>query len=127
MILGIGVDIVDIDRFAQWHTYCKKSLSRIYTDNEITYCLSNKKKTAERFAVRFAAKEAFYKAISSYNPDSFITLARSIEIIKQSNNSICIQFDWTTLDLKEKSPIIHVSLSHSKHQAIAMITISSIN
>ncbi|MFA4874862.1 MAG: holo-ACP synthase [bacterium] len=63
MILGIGVDLVDVRRFEsiifRWQ---HRFLKRIFTDKEIRYC-NTKKHPAQRFATRFAAKEAFIKAL----------------------------------------------------------------
>lgn len=63
MILGIGIDLVDVRRMEgiifRWH---EKFLKRIFTENEIRYC-NNKKNPAQRFATRYAAKEALIKAI----------------------------------------------------------------
>lgn len=63
MILGIGIDIVDVRRIEsiifRWQ---EKFLRRIFTDLEIRYC-NNKKNPAQRFATRYAAKEAYIKAL----------------------------------------------------------------
>jgi holo-[acyl-carrier protein] synthase len=63
MILGIGIDLVDVRRMEgiifRWH---EKFLRRIFTESEIRYC-NNKKNPAQRFATRYAAKEAFIKAL----------------------------------------------------------------
>lgn len=63
MIIGIGVDLVDVRRVEgiifRWQ---ERFLKRIFTDTEIHYC-NNKKNPAQRFATRFAAKEAFVKAL----------------------------------------------------------------
>ena len=88
MILGIGVDTVEVNRFSEWHTYSKKKLLRIFSDEEIEYCLSNPNKSAERFAARFAAREAFFKALSYAYPSKnvpFLTLCKAI-IIKKINS-----------------------------------------
>lgn len=66
--LGIGIDSVDIERFTEWHTYPRQSLSRIFSDQEIDYCLECPTKSAERFAARFAAREAFLKALHQAMP-----------------------------------------------------------
>ncbi len=65
MIIGIGVDSVEIERFSHWSTYNYKQLSRIFSAQEIEYSLSISAKSAERFAVRFAAKEAFVKSLGT--------------------------------------------------------------
>ncbi len=66
MIIGIGTDIVSVKRIEKalnrWGARFKK---RIYTQNEIIYCES-KRFPAPHFAVRFSAKEAFYKALGRH-------------------------------------------------------------
>ena len=63
MIIGIGVDLVDVRRFESIiYRWKHRFLQRIFTDEEIRYC-NNKKNPAQRFATRFAAKEAFKKAL----------------------------------------------------------------
>lgn len=63
MIVGIGIDLVDVRRMEgiifRWH---EKFLRRVFTEREIRYC-NNKKNPAQRFATRYAAKEAFIKAL----------------------------------------------------------------
>ena len=63
MIIGIGVDIVDVKRFESIiYRWRERFLRRIFTESEIRYC-NTKKHPAQRFATRFAAKEAFIKAL----------------------------------------------------------------
>lgn len=97
MILGIGIDSVEIKRFATWSSYSSNMLRRIFSEQEIAYCLQNPTKTAERFAVRFAAREAFYKALSIYQPKHtvpFLTLCHLVTIEKNKNNSPSLVVDW---------------------------------
>jgi holo-[acyl-carrier protein] synthase len=65
MILGIGIDIIEVERIRASHEkFGERFLSRILHPNEISYCLSYK--TPEPFlAVRFAAKEAISKAFGT--------------------------------------------------------------
>jgi holo-[acyl-carrier protein] synthase len=62
MLAGLGVDIEEVKRFVPLIRN-KKFLSRVFTKEEIAYCMA-KKNRAQHFAVRFAAKEAVWKAIS---------------------------------------------------------------
>ncbi|NQT19914.1 MAG: holo-ACP synthase [Planctomycetes bacterium] len=65
MIIGIGVDIVDLDRIqGMIDRHGKRFLGRTFTDEEIAYCLSRKLPT-QHFAARFAAKEAAFKAFGT--------------------------------------------------------------
>ena len=65
MILGIGTDLAEVDRIRKGIArFGDRFTGRIYTDNERRYAMS-KANWAERFAARFAAKEAGMKAIGT--------------------------------------------------------------
>lgn len=65
MIAGIGTDLVDVQRIRESiERFGDRFLQRIYTGTERTYC-SSKANFAERYAARFAAKEAGMKAIGT--------------------------------------------------------------
>src|SRR4051812_17104349 len=59
---SLGVDIEEVQRFKVLIRN-KRFLARVFTVEEIKYCFS-KKNRAQHFAVRFAAKEAVWKALS---------------------------------------------------------------
>lgn len=125
MIIGTGIDAVEIARFAEWHTKPLTALKRIFSDTEIAYCLSNKILSAERFAVRFAAREAVYKVISimpEVEKIPFLTLARALTITKKSSGAPILLLDWQKLGFIESPKVVwHVSLAHTKTIAIASI------
>jgi len=65
LIIGIGVDIVDLHRIRDMvNRHGKRFLGKTFTDEEIAYCHS-RRKPAQHFAARFAAKEAAFKALGS--------------------------------------------------------------
>src|ERR1035438_2232271 len=65
MILGIGIDIIEVGRIKDSHErFGERFLNRILHPNEISYCLSHKA-PAPFLAVRFAAKEAISKAFGT--------------------------------------------------------------
>lgn len=65
MIFGIGVDIVEIARFERFLAEGNDPLfQRLFTATEIAYC-GGKKRAAQHYALRFAAKEAFLKALGT--------------------------------------------------------------
>jgi holo-[acyl-carrier protein] synthase len=65
MLIGTGVDLIEIERIAHSiERFGERFLRRIYTDQEIAYC-SRKRASAESFAARFAAKEAGAKALGT--------------------------------------------------------------
>jgi holo-[acyl-carrier protein] synthase len=124
MILGVGVDTVDIERFSQWHTYSRKKLRRIFSAEEIEYCLENTKKSAERFAARFAAREALYKALCNAYPEitlPFLTLCAHTTIKRVVSRPILELSGECGIDLSQFT--IHLSLSHSRLQATGLVII----
>ena len=124
MILGIGIDTIDITRFSSWHTYSQKKLLRIFSPEEIEYCLQDQKKSAERFAVRFAAREALYKALCAANSDNklpFLTLCAHTTIQKVNALPVLQLSSECGIDVHQF--VIHLSLSHSQTQATAFIVI----
>jgi holo-[acyl-carrier protein] synthase len=66
MILGTGIDMVEIERVARSiERYGSRFLERVYTPAEIAYCQRKRRNAAESFAARFAAKEAAAKALGT--------------------------------------------------------------
>lgn len=124
MICGIGVDTIEVERFVLWHTYSNKKLLRIFSQEEIDHCLKTLHKSAERFAVRFAAREALYKALSCVKPDKkifFLTLCAHTTITIIDVRPHIIIGDGIGIDTS--SLVIHLSLSHSRTLATAFIVI----
>lgn len=102
MTLGIGIDTVDIARFTTWHTKSPEALARIFCPTEIEYCLNCSTKSAERFAVRYAAKEAFYKALCSWQPElqkPFSAICKNVQVAKASNGAPLLVVDWEQLGI----------------------------
>lgn len=64
MIFGIGTDIIEIGRVEDKLGRTKGLKARIFTPREIEYCES-RGRSAQHFAARFAAKEAFFKAMGT--------------------------------------------------------------
>lgn len=123
---SVGIDCVEIERFKHWHTYSTKQLVKIFSLQEIDYCLANPNQSSERFAVRFAAKEATYKALCALNiiERSFLTTARAFEVYKD-NHVPHIVINWNILVGKnaDNSIILRCSLTHTKTTAMAIILV----
>ncbi len=65
MVLGIGIDIIEIERIKESiDKLGDRFLNKIYTKKELEYCVAKANKY-QHYAARFAAKEAIYKAIST--------------------------------------------------------------
>ena len=128
MIAGVGIDCIEIKRFELWHSYPADKLVRIFSSQEIEYCLQKSFKSAERFAVRFAAREACYKAICSLKLPCkipFLKMCRLVNIERYDNGSQKMNINWpvligTKIDLISQ-PIVHISLTHNRTEAIAVV------
>jgi holo-[acyl-carrier protein] synthase len=127
MILGIGVDTIEIERFSEWFSYSPKKLERIFSPDEIAFCLAQQTKSAERFAARFAAREALYKALSYAYPDNklpFLTLCAHTTIKKIGQRPVVVLSRECGIDVRSLN--IHISWSHSRSHAMAFVVIERI-
>ncbi len=113
----IGTDIIEIDRIKDALVrYGDKFKARVYTQAEIAYCDASKK-PEERYAARFAAKEAVAKALQVDEGWSW----QEIEILKKESGAPYVVLHGK---LKERcSDFIHISMSHSQTDAIAVSSI----
>ena len=125
MIKAIGIDSVEIVRFDTWKKYSHVSLLKIFSSSELAYALSNPIKTSERLAARFAAKEASYKALSSLIDKklSFLSWCKHIEILHILHNQPILSIDWSKLALPSSTSIIHLSMTHTKTVATAVVIV----
>ena len=108
--MNIGIDIVEVKRIERLIKN-KRFLNRIFSENEIKYC-SNKKNSAQHYAVRFAAKEAVWKAFKNKK-------------LAHKNISITNKKDGTpeVLIFNKLQKKILISLSHTKQFAIAVAVV----
>lgn len=104
---------------------------RIFSEQEIIYAFNNShiNKKAERLAARFAAREAFYKALHQMAPGNTVPLLimQKIEVEYKKGMSPQLIVDWDALKQYIKNsqtlPRIksHLSITHSKNSATAMV------
>jgi holo-[acyl-carrier protein] synthase len=125
MIVGTGVDIVEVPRLAAAIArFGDRFLHRIYTAAEIRYCQS-KHNRVERFAARFAAKEAAFKAIGT-------GLRRGVtwhdaEVTRQPGGRPTLVYHGRAAGFAEQLGVKHValSLSHTEQHAIAHVILEA--
>ena len=80
-IIGLGVDITEVDRIAATlERYGDRFMHRVFTEGEIAYC-TRRKNAAIHFAGRFASKEAAMKALGTGHTQQ--VLWRDIEVVRQ--------------------------------------------
>lgn len=129
MVVGIGVDIVDIARITQaLAEHGERFRQRVFTSGEIDYSeqFATPAAKAERYAVRFAAKEAARKAIGAATPVKALGW-QEVEIISSSEGAPQLQFHGRAAELAQMLRVTraHVSLSHAEGQAIAFVVLET--
>ncbi|MEI6093183.1 MAG: holo-ACP synthase [bacterium] len=123
MIFGLGIDIIEVSRIQK--EISKKNggfKTRVFTTNEIDYCESKITK-AESYAARFAAKEAFFKAMGSGWSKGFAWT--EVEVAKdESGKPYIITHGKVKKFIKQKKiSNIQISMSHLKETAIAIVSL----
>jgi len=121
MIKGIGIDICDISKLAKAIKGNKKFLKRVYSAGEIKYC-GSKKRSILHYAGRFAAKEAFIKAVAV---DKSIRL-NEIEIINDAHGKPEIQLSAKIRAVlkRRKASKLSLSITHTAAAAAAVCVIT---
>ncbi|MCX8093568.1 MAG: holo-ACP synthase [Candidatus Goldbacteria bacterium] len=119
MIKGIGVDICDVRKLKTAIQRSKKFLTRVFSEREIQYC-KKKKNAVMHLAGRFAAKEAFIKAVS----DKTIKLT-NIETVNDKSGRPDIKMTKKIKQIlkKKNASRINLSISHTDSTAVAVCVI----
>jgi holo-[acyl-carrier protein] synthase len=121
MIVGLGIDIAEVDRIeSAIRRYGQRFLQRVYTAAEIDYCQS-KANAFERFAGRFAAKEAAMKAIGTGWKRG--VRWRDFEVVREASGRPVIRFSGVAAGFAERlgTKRALVSITHTATQAIAQV------
>ena len=122
MIIGVGIDMIEVDRVAEKISKDQGFREKIFSVNEILFCES-KVNSGENYAARFAAKEAFLKASGQglalgYN-------LSDIEVISDTSGkpSLVLNGSFKQMASERSWNKIYVSLSHLKSMACAVVVI----
>lgn len=121
MIIGVGLDVVHVSRLERWQRI-PGLLARYFHPEELQAALNKGSGATLSLAARFAAKEAFGKAIGTGL--SGITL-KNILVLNNHNGKPCMQLFGNAHDaLRSSGGIsIHLSLTHERDNALAMVVI----
>ncbi len=121
MIVGTGIDIAEVPRIRQSiERFGDRFLQRVYTVGEIKYC-DSKANRAERYAARFAAKEAAMKALGTgWNHG---VRWRDCEVVRLPGGRPSISFHGKAAEFAIRLGVKNaaLSLSHTAEQAIAQV------
>ncbi len=121
MIVGSGIDMVEIGRIQQtMDRYGKRFLDRVYTEGEQAYCL-RKKKAAESLAARFAAKEAGAKALGT--GISFGVSWLEFEVVREPSGRPALKFHGRAAQIAGHLGVARAALSITHTGALAMASV----
>ena len=121
MILGTGVDIVEIPRFRKVMDRLKdRFLLRVFTEGERQYCNAHRD-PAPHFAARFAAKEALFKALGTGWAQGVTWLDVEVQRERKDAPTMALYGQALTLSAAKGARTVHLSLSHSDHWAVALV------
>jgi len=120
MIYGIGTDIVEVSRIER---ECRRLgadfLRRVFTPEEIGYC-EGKRRRFESYAARFAAKEAFLKALGTGGRDGISWLEMEVVVDGRGRPELVLRGRARELLDEHGVTRVFVSLSHSGELAAAV-------
>jgi holo-[acyl-carrier protein] synthase len=124
MIVGIGVDVVHVDRLKRWLAIPGLP-ERYFHPEELVTALAKGAGAELSLAARFAVKEAFGKALGTGLAGIVL---KDIMVANRHNGRPEIEVFGTALAALKKSGAgrIHVSLTHERDNAIAMIVLEAV-
>jgi holo-[acyl-carrier protein] synthase len=123
MIVGSGIDLVEIERIQQAKDrYGSRFLDRVYTPAEQAYCL-RKRNAAESLAARFAAKEAGAKALGT--GISFGVSWLELEVVRERSGRPTLEFHGRAAEIARHMGVSHAALSitHTRTTAMASVVL----
>ena len=125
MIVGIGIDTEEVERIRESiERHGERFVHRVFTPGEIAFVESKANKW-ERYAVRFAAKEAAMKAIGT-GWDQGVTW-RDVEIVNEPNGCPTLVLHGKAKEIADRKGCKRtwVSLSHTKQHVVAQVILES--
>jgi holo-[acyl-carrier protein] synthase len=123
MIIGIGIDLVEVGRMeALIGRHPERALGRLFTPAEAAYCRGSRR-PAESFAARFAAKEAVFKALGTGWGGG--AAWQEIEVSKGSAGPPRLELRGRTAEIARERGVTrtHLSLTHTDHIAAAYVVL----
>ena len=126
MIVGLGIDLVEIDRIARLvEERGEHAVHRLFTDGEATYARSQSL-PARHFAARFAAKEAAYKALAGTEGARGIGW-RDIEVVREWDGRPALRLHGRAAERAVELRVVRalLTLTHSNLTAGAVVVLEA--
>jgi holo-[acyl-carrier protein] synthase len=121
MIVGLGVDVTEVDRIeAAIQRHGRAFLERIFTPLEITYCQRHRNR-AQRFAGRFAAKEAAMKALGTGWARGVRWV--DIEVVREPSGKPTLKLSGASREIADRLGVTNIALTitHDGNTALAQV------
>lgn len=123
MIVGIGLDLVTVARIRHFHErWDDNGLRRIFTAAEIAYCVTMVD-PAPSFAARFAAKEAFFKAMGTGWGVGGALCEVEVRRARSGDPGLAISGQAAETFARTGAQQIHLSLTHTAETAAAVVVL----
>lgn len=123
-IVGVGVDLARIGRFEKFVTGKRAVLERLFTPAELEYALE-KQRPEQYLAARFAAKEAFFKALGTGLRDGLSW--QQVAVVRDDSGCPSLQLSGRAAELMQQRGAVtsHLSYSHDGDYAVATVILES--
>lgn len=121
MIVSIGVDIAEVYRIRETIARTPRFAERVFTAREREYCESRGAAAAQSYAGRFAAKEAFLKALKTGWRGKIAWT--DIEVVNDADGVPVFEINGEAKRLMEGTgaAVVHLSISHTAEHAVAQV------
>lgn len=123
MIIGIGCDLVRVARFESWEGNIGK-LERFFHPDEVRYCRSQESGAAASLAARFAAREAFAKALGC-GLGAFALADAWVTPDADGRPVLMLRSAARTALERSGGTKVHLSLAHERDYAMATVVVES--
>ncbi|MBU1007614.1 holo-ACP synthase [Candidatus Dependentiae bacterium] len=131
----IGTDIVSVERFEAWGDYSYDQMRHVFSKQELAYCKQDSSYKYASLAARFAAKEAFFKALSAMlvkldlteHEFTLLFLCQRVQVKKTTWDVPVLVVDWQEIEKKIQTTLpklqVELSISHEKKYVVAFVVL----
>ena len=125
MIVGIGIDLCEVERMARELGKSGGGFrDRVFTEEEVQYC-QGKRYASQHFAARYAAKEAFFKALGIGLREGLAW--KDVEVRNDPQGKPSLKLIGKAELMIEQRAVrnVHLSLTHTRQNAVAVVILES--
>ncbi len=126
MVISIGIDIIEVYRIEKVLARTPRFAERVFTEQERAYCDAKGKTAAQSYAARFAAKEAFLKALKTGWRGKIGW--HNIEVVNDANGAPELSITGEAHRRLDERGVctVHLSIAHSAGSAMSAVLLDSV-